>query len=202
MGLLDSPHVPEPVRRTFKAERGHFLALSLCAALVGLAPGCSRWSGGELYVPPGQPSWKKARRQAAFRVGLPGPGWRAHRDEGTQVAWHNESIGSMIQVRSQCDEHGDSDLQSFTDHLRIDTEEWQIVQERYFRLVGRQALRTTVKFQLDGLPVHAELIVLKKNGCLFDLSYVSPPRAFEAGIADFDQVVAGFEFPLRRGKTG
>lgn len=151
-----------------------------------------------MYIPPGQPSWKKARTKAAFRVGLPGPGWEAHRDEGTQVAWHNPAVGSMIQVRSQCDEHGDSDLQSFTDHLRIDTDKWQIVQERYFRLVGRQALRTTVKFELDGLPVSAELIVLKKNGCLFDLSLLSKPTGFDPSMPAFEAVVAGFDFPVRR----
>lgn len=207
--LLDSPHVPELVRRTSSRTKTGLLSArtlarrpigaSILAATLSLgALGCSRWKGGELYVPPGQPAWKKARKQAAFRVGLPGPGWEAHRDEGTQVAWHNERTASMIQVRSQCDEHGDSDLQSFTDHLRIDTDEWQIVQERYFRLVGRQALRTTVKFKLDGLPVHAELVVLKKNGCLFDLSLLSKPNGFDASMPAFEAVVAGFDFPVRR----
>jgi hypothetical protein len=159
--------------------------------------GCTRWDGGELYVPPGQPAWKKARTKAAFRVGLPGKGWDSHHDEGTQVAWHNNDLASMIQVRSQCDEHGDSDLQSFTDHLRIDTDQWQIVQERYFRIVGRQALRTTVKFELDGLPVEAEFIVLKKNGCLFDISLLAKPGNYDAALPAFESVLAGFDFPVR-----
>lgn len=180
------------------------MGVALCIAIGAVAAsGCRTWSGGELYVPKWQPAWKKAQLEAKYRVGLPGDGWRVHREEGSQVAWYSDEHRAIIQVRSQCQEHGDSTLQSFTDHLRIDTTEWKVLEERYVRLVERQALRSTIRAELDGGgPINMEAIVLKKNGCLFDLTLLAVPRGFEPALPAFERVVAGFAFPVRRGKGG
>lgn len=163
------------------------------ASSTGCATG---WNGGELYVKRRRPAWRAQYREATYRVGLPGDDWKPHREKGIQVAWRHAREPSIIQVRSQCDEHGDSDLASFTDHLRIDFTDWKIIEQRSLQLVRREALRTRVSAKLDGAPIQMELVVLKKNGCLFDLSYISVPRSFDAGLADFDRVVEGFRFPL------
>lgn len=115
------------------------------------------------------------------------------------MAWRHRSLPLMIQVRSQCQEHGDSDLESFTDHLRIDFNEWKVVEERYVTLVERDAMRSTVDAELDGVPIKLELIVLKKDGCLFDLQLFGPPNYHPRGVQDFESVVAGFRFPVKRG---
>ncbi len=170
-----------------------------CLGLVFAASGCRTWSGGQVYTPKWKPAWKKAELEAKYRVGLPGEGWRVHREEGSQVAWYSDDHKAIVQVRSQCQEHGDSDLQSFTDHLRIDTTEWKVIEERFVRLEDRDALRSTVRAELDGGgPVSMELIVLKKDGCLFDLSLISLPSGYEGALPAFERVVAGFEFPIGR----
>lgn len=187
------------------ALRATLLRASLLAALVvPTATGCaSGWDGGGIYYKQWRPAWRGAHKEATYRVGQPGDAWDPLRGEdGVQVAWERAPSAGVIQVRAQCEEHGDSSLASFTDHLRIDFGAWNIQQQSSMELIGREALRTRVQAELDGVPVSLELVVVKKNGCLFDLSYVSPPRAFEAGIPAFDQVVAGFEFPLHRGKSG
>lgn len=114
-----------------------------------------------------------------------------------QVAWSKGKTPALIQVRSQCDEHGDSDLASFTDHLRIDFGLWEIQSQRAIEIVSREGLRTRVHAKLDGVPVQLELVVLKKNGCLFDLQFIASPSVFEAGLGSFDAVVEGFAFPLQ-----
>jgi hypothetical protein len=40
--------------------------------------------------------------------------------------------------------------------------------------------------------VELELLVLKKDGCVYDFSYIAPPALFERHAADFDRLVAGF----------
>ncbi|HEX8953495.1 MAG TPA: hypothetical protein VF945_16680, partial [Polyangia bacterium] len=56
----------------------------------------------------------------------------------------------------------------------------------------REALRTRVTAKLDGVPMTLELYVVKRDGCIFDLSYAAPPDAFERGAADFRRFVDGF----------
>ena len=49
---------------------------------------------------------------------------------------------------------------------------------------------------VDGEARGKKLLVFKKNGCLFDLRYSASPAGFSAGRAAFEQVLAGFRFPL------
>jgi hypothetical protein len=140
------------------------------------------------------------REEATYRFGVPGDGWRPVRHlADVQVAWVNEDLGAVIQVHSQCDEQGDSSLDEYTDHLRIDWTGWEVVQQSPERLAGRAALRTTVDAELDGVKRRNTFVIVKKNGCLFDLQYIAPPERFTGGRAGFQQVVDGFRYPLRGG---
>lgn len=187
---------PERVRRVTRRSRG-LPALLVCSALAGLTSCGGRWDGGEVYVR--RPKFAQGPgRETSFRVGLPGEGWRPLHDRATQVAWQREDPPGAIQVRSQCEEHGDSDLHDFTDHLRIDFGAWEILEQEPLRLIGREALRTRVSAALDGVPVMLEIYVVKKDGCLFDLTYTALPYAFERGLPAFERVVEGFAFPLER----
>jgi len=114
-----------------------------------------------------------------------------------QVAWRNADVHGVSGIHSQCEEHGDSSLYQFTDHLRIDWTQWKEISQTEERLVGRAALRSIVEAELDGVKFKHELVVVKKNGCLFDLSYSARPESFERGRAAFHRVVSGFEFPVR-----
>lgn len=128
---------------------------------------------------------------------MPGDGWRPLKQKNTQVAWFNADYDAAILLDSQCESHGDSSLEAFTDHLRIDFRHWDIKSQEVVTIAGREGLRTIVLASIDGVEqTQMELYVTKKNGCLFDLEYVAPPASFERGRAAFARVVAGFEFPI------
>ncbi len=56
----------------------------------------------------------------------------------------------------------------------------------------REALHTHLDAKLDGVPMTLDLYVMKRNGCIFDLSYAAPPDAFARGYGDFQRFVDGF----------
>jgi hypothetical protein len=114
------------------------------------------------------------------------------------VAWVQPELVGVIEIHAQCEEQGDSSLHQYTDHLRIDWTDWEVIEQEETKLVGRNALRTVVEAELDGMERKTELYVVKKNGCLFDLIYSSRPGDFNAGRSDFRRVVEGFQFPLGR----
>ncbi len=118
--------------------------------------------------------------------------------DGIQVAWINRSLDGVgvIELHAQCNEQGDSSLEQYTDHLRIDWDGWTVVEQESIQMGGRAALRTVVDAQLDGIARRNELWVVKKNGCLFDLRYSAGVRDFDAGRGDFAAVAQGFAFPL------
>ena len=164
--------------------------------VTGLA-GCGGWVGhGDTYYRRWQPRWK-VNHEATFRFGEPPREWRPAKQRGAQVLWLHESEPALIHLQSQCEMHGDSSLEAFTDHLRIDFRSWQVLSQEKETIAGRDALRSVVRAAIDGgVETQLELVVLKKNGCLFDLHYIAPPSYFDRGRPAFHQVVAGFRFPL------
>lgn len=196
--------VRPPSSRVLRARVGipalHARAgFTACLAWIGLllvGSACGGWRGyGDTYYR----RWERGvRHEATYRFGMPGDGWRPLKEKGVQVAWWNDALDAAILLDSQCERHGDSTLEAFTDHLRIDFREWEVKSQEKLQLNGRDALRSVVEASIDGGPkTMMELIVTKKNGCLFDLEYVAPPHSFEGGRAAFARVVAGFTFPIR-----
>lgn len=205
---MTAPH-HEPATRRIATR------LAVVIALAASLPACHRGVQGEVYVPPYQPVWKGRNKLPTYRVGLPGAGWEPLAGEGLQAVWQHSTDPAIIQVHGECEDHGDSDLEDFTDHQRIDYSKWEIIEEPtgeldaegrprmrqrqyYTTIAQREALRTTVRANLDGADIMIEYVVLKKDGCLFDLTYIAVPHAFDAHTGEFEKVIEGFAFPIRR----
>ena len=159
---------------------------------------CGGWKGyGDTYYS----RWERGvRHEATYSFGMPGDGWSPMKDKGVQVAWYHADLDAAILLDSQCERHGDSTLEAFTDHLRIDFRDWTLQSQETLQMNGRDAVHSVVKASIDGgAETMLELYVTKKNGCLFDLEYVAPPDSFAAGRAAFAKVVAGFTFPIKGG---
>lgn len=165
-------------------------------ALLLLGAGCRGWRGDTYYAH--RLPKKRADKEATYRFGEPGDGWRPLRNvENVQVAWFNDHLAAAIEIHAQCDDQGDSSLDQYTDHLRIDWTHWDVEAQTKETFLGRAALRTVVEARMDGVPMMLELLVAKKNGCLFDLRYFSIPETFEAGRGAFSAVENGFVFPVK-----
>ncbi len=100
--------------------------------------------------------------------------------------------GRVIATNATCRDHDDPSLQVLTKHLLMGFTERQDLGQRTFTLDGREALRSRYVARLDGVPVSLELVVLKKDNCVFDFSYVAPVGTADARMADFEGVFSGF----------
>jgi hypothetical protein len=79
-----------------------------------------------------------------------------------------------------------------TRHLLMGFTEREELSQQLITLDGREALRSRHAAKMDGVPVELELVVLKKDGCVFDFTYVAPPGQAQARMSDFDGLLAGF----------
>ena len=104
----------------------------------------------------------------------------------------NPSLGT-IAVNSTCEDYEDVPERALMNHLLFGT------RERVFRtrggvtLDGRGALHSVVDVELDGVPLTLDVYLLKKDGCIFDLTpdLESAPRS-RPGRQQFEDFVAGF----------
>lgn len=161
-------------------RRGVFVAL----ALLSPALGCSHesWDGHVYHA-----------GRASFRVGEVPSSWDRVDVEGAMLAFHDRDTGGSANVYARCGQDGDDvPLSALTKHLLIGFTDREYKEEKVIPFDGREALHTIVFAKLDGVPMALSIYVLKKDGCVYDLVWVSPPDRFESGTAKFDAFVSGF----------
>jgi hypothetical protein len=131
--------------------------------------------------------------RVCYEVGPLGSGWRTVHKEAAQIGFFNDATGAVIQSNATCrDDAEAAPLDALTRQLLIGYTERHILESHTVPLAGREALRTRVAAKLDGVPIMLELYVLKRNGCVFDLSYVAPPDSYARSERDFARFVSGF----------
>lgn len=150
--------------------------------LVGLTVGCRGGLSGGSYT----------RDGISYRVAEPQAPWRVVAFEDNDLAWAAPS-GHVLAINATCSGHEDPQLDVLTNHLVFGFTDREWLGKTKVQLDGRDALRSKVKARLDGVPVSLELVVLKKNGCVHDITYVSPLGREAQHQAEFEALVAGFK---------
>ena len=127
-----------------------------------------------------------------YRVGELSSAWRPVSADGNDLAFHRSGMGT-IAVNSTCTEYDDVPLSALVNHLLFDTTQRKVLVEETVTLVGRGARHLPVDIELDGVPVQLELYVLRKDGCVFDLSHVRARSVNPAARETFAAFVHGFD---------
>ncbi len=155
--------------------------------LLGLAltaPGCRHVSFEEFTL---------SKPDVRYRIGELPKGWHRVFLEDNDLAFAEDGdTGRAIAANATCEGHDDPPLPVLTRHLLMGFTEREEQSQHLMSLDGREALRSRYTAKLDGVPVELELVVLKKDGCVFDFSYVAPLARAQERRADFDTLLAGF----------
>jgi hypothetical protein len=128
-----------------------------------------------------------------FRVGPRAQDWRPIESSQSLVAFRSDRDKATVALDGRCGKDGDDvPLTALTRHLFLYFTERTVLSERTFTLDGRAALRTEMEAQLDGVPKRFTVVVLKKDGCVYDFIYVEDVPGSAEGRSEFDRFVAGF----------
>lgn len=128
-----------------------------------------------------------------YRIGELPEGWHRVFLADNDLAFAEDgNTGRAIAANALCEGHDDPPLKVLTRHLLMGFTEREEKSQRLVTLDGREALRSHYTAKLDGVPVELELVVLKKDGCVFDFSYVAPLGRYTERLEDFEALLAGF----------
>lgn len=158
--------------------------MTLLLVLLASLMGCRRVSFEDSVL---------SKPEVRYRVGELPKYWRRVWLEGNDLAFSEEGTGRALSVNATCKGHDDPPLPVLTRHLLMGFTERQEVDSHLIAMDGREALRSRYLAKMDGVPVELELVVLKKDNCVFDFSYVAPPGFAAERMPDFDALLAGFE---------
>jgi len=134
-----------------------------------------------------------AKPGVRYALTPPSEGWKPVAVEGNDLAWFSTSSDHSLAVDSTCSQGEDAPLEVLTNHLLMGFTERQRLSQEKEPLDGRESLHSLYTAKMDGVPVELELVVLKKDGCVYDFVYVSPPGRAAEKHAAFDALVRGFK---------
>lgn len=133
-------------------------------------------------------------RDTTYRVGPLPPEWsRLPLRGGGDLAFANHE-GGTIYADSTCGQPSeDGPLPVLLRRMLFDVQVVRELSRRELTLDGRRALATHLVGELDGVPVELELVVLEKDGCVYDLGLIAGEAAFPERRPDFERFALGFE---------
>ncbi len=174
-GPLPAAASPAPRARRARAARPLAGALAL-----GLLACSSAHFDGQVF----------RRGDVAFRLQRLPKSWRPLQLQDTALAFRDDERETTVAVNGRCGQDAeDVPLQSLTRHLFLQFTERSIASQERMPLDGREALRTRMVAKLDGVQKHFDVIVLKKDGCVYDFLQIASARQDPQDFLDF---VRGF----------
>lgn len=173
--------------RSLRLKSAGTSALGLLLLFMFCLPGC----GGAQFD-----GVEYRDKEVAFRLGPTPVGAVQLKSNDAKLAFQNDQIGATVAVSARCGlDSDDVPLQALVQHLFLQIENRQTVTEQSYTLDDRAALEVELVADLDGVRRHFVVVVLKKNGCVYDFLHVdgdgSDARLAQSR-ADFRRMVKGF----------
>ena len=134
-------------------------------------------------------------QEVSFRIGPLPKGFRRIEVDGALLAFRDDAGDATIALNGRCGVDGDDvPLQALTNHLFLTFTKRRVESQQTLLLDGREALRTELSAELDGVPRRFVVFVLKKDGCVYDFMWIGAESATDS--TDFQRFVQGFSTQL------
>jgi hypothetical protein len=129
----------------------------------------------------------------AFQLPEPPATWKRIEVDDASLAFRDDAHGASVLLNARCLSADDrTPLVALTNHLLIGATEREYISQAVEPFDGREALHTKLKAKWDGVPMHINVYVLSKDGCVYDFVYLGAPSGYEGGAPAFESFVRGF----------
>lgn len=173
---------PSAARRRFGAGRA--------AASLAISLACFIFSGSLACSPSHFDGQVFRKGDVAFRLQHLPPTWRRIEINDTALAFRDDENAATVAVNGRCGKDAeDVPLASLTQHLFLQFTERTLTAQEVLPLDGREALRTEMVAKLDGVQKYFHVVVLKKDGCVYDFLQIASQQQDRGVFLDF---VRGF----------
>lgn len=122
-------------------------------------------------------------------------GYVVFEQEPLDKAWKNIKNGNTISFLSECNGNSEPSPEAVRNSILTGLKEVQIKKEENFNFNKREAFRTWVRASLDGVPTEFQIVILKKNNCLYVITYVGMQKTYEEDLGVFNQFLKDFKIP-------
>lgn len=153
-----------------------FFCLTACVSVKLASPDTGKRAEGVQYVAPKSPFDKEDRSDV-------------------DMAWKNRRNGNIISYLSDCQDPADPPLDQVVQGALTGLTELKYDSDETTMIMGREGKRVLASGKVDGVPTRIDLLVFKRNQCIYILGYVGVRDVFESNRGAFDAFIKGFRVP-------
>lgn len=125
----------------------------------------------------------------------PGGAFSEIKAKNTDKTWLSSKTGNTISYLSECGNTADPSLQTIETESLSAISKLEILKSDTISFNGREARQTVSAGAIDGVPVAMSLLIFKKNGCNYTLSYGGLEKQFNLEKDEFEKFKQGFKAP-------
>lgn len=166
-----------------------FIVASSCAFGPSPFKGVMSYRDGRVYL----------KNHDFYRVGMLPDGWQRMDTRVRTISFYNADAGSSISTDAFCGRTIEGQkIESLGSEILSALDRRSYVSERDIELGERGGQRKLVSGSLDGVGVMVDLVIVRKDGCVFDFYAVMPRDVDPATEAAFEGFFGGFEYQHKR----
>lgn len=109
--------------------------------------------------------------------------------------WLSSKTGNTISYLSECGNGSDPSLSQIENESLSALSNLEVVKSEALTYNSRAAHQTVAHGEVDGIPVQISLLVFKKNGCNYTLSYGGVKEQFASEQLSFEEFKRNFKAP-------
>lgn len=112
--------------------------------------------------------------------------------EPLDAAWKNSKNGNTISYLSECNGHSDPTYETIREGILSGLRDVNIEKQEMRKFNNRQAFISIVSGSVDGIPTKLKIIILKKDNCIFVITYVGLNPFYDEDEKTFNNFIEGF----------
>jgi hypothetical protein len=130
-----------------------------------------------------------------FRVGVPSKNWQKESIKYRAVMFSHKVQNASMGVDAFCKRSlDDGPLKVLANQLFYGMTKQKRLRSSPLSIDGRKALRATRRGIVDGVPMVLDVVVLKRDECVFDFFATASPKEYPFISSDFETFFKGFYY--------
>jgi len=135
------------------------------------------------------------KRAVGVRLREPASPFSKSQNADVDASWQNSRNGNVISYLSDCKDPSDPPLDNIVQGVVAGLNSLNFESKETISVQGREGRRVLASGRVDGVPSLIDLLVFKRNQCIYILTHVGVKSAFSADREAFNQFVQGFQAP-------
>ncbi len=136
-----------------------------------------------------------SKRAVGVQYASPAAPFAKNENPDVDASWQNSKNGNVISFLSDCKDPSDPPIDNIVAGVVAGVSDLKFESREEVDVQGRGGRRVVATGKVDGVATGIEMLVFKRNYCIYILTYAGVEKTFAANRPEFAKFVQGFRAP-------